>query len=520
MPKDFFAVFSGGGIKGAALLGAVEEAKSQGLNFVGWGGTSAGSIVAALLACGYSTKELREHLYDAPYSRFFQISAWRTFFFRYYRGMADPSALLNWLRELIGRKFPELDKVRFKDLKDSPLKIVAANITTQEIFVYSKRTTPTIEIAEAVLASCSFPMMFPPVSHGGGEEVVDGGVLSNFPMWLFDEEHDEQNEFTPVIGFALTSKPATRRNGSVLTHVFSVFDSILVAQDRVQEKYMDISRLSNVIRINVGDTPTFSTDRSRDQQDHLILAGKDAAAKFFATATVKFGEAEEVPFVERSIDAAKTKVDQGRSEDALSTIAREHIVRGGVARDTGLLEDRVLVKYYIDLMAAVTDHDKLEVLSRILAEKLRSLGDFDRIVGLKKGNILLSHAVARMLGKPISLFKTDMSYKMGPPFDGLLVRDESVIVVDDIASDASILLNALRHLHFRHATVRGVVTLINRVEGDARDKIMKERGVPLISVCSVDDESIRKLIVENLPFRPFGNGAGGLTAKSISHRVS
>ncbi|WP_456687089.1 patatin-like phospholipase family protein, partial [Bradyrhizobium sp. P5_C11_2] len=45
MPKDFFAVFSGGGIKGAALLGAVEEAKSQGLNFVGWGGTSAGSIV-------------------------------------------------------------------------------------------------------------------------------------------------------------------------------------------------------------------------------------------------------------------------------------------------------------------------------------------------------------------------------------------------------------------------------------------------------------------------------------------
>ncbi|MGL3106017.1 patatin-like phospholipase family protein [Bradyrhizobium sp. BR 1432] len=345
MPKDFFAVFSGGGIKGAALLGAVEEAKSHGLNFVGWGGTSAGSIVAALLACGYSTTELREHLYDAPYSRFFQISAWRTFFFRYYRGMADPSALLNWLRDLIGRKFPDLDRVRFKDLKGGPLKIVAANITTQEIFVYSKRTTPTIEIAEAVLASCSFPMMFPPVSHGGGEEVVDGGVLSNFPMWLFDDEHDEQNEFIPVLGFALISKPTSSKNSSVLAHVFSVFDSILVAQDRVQEKYMDIARLSNVVRINVGDTPTFSRDSSRDQQDHLILAGKEATTRFFATATVKFGEAEEVPFVERSIDSVKRMVEQGQPEEAISTIARGHIVRGGVARDTGLLEDRVLVKY-------------------------------------------------------------------------------------------------------------------------------------------------------------------------------
>ena len=516
MPKDFFAVFSGGGIKGAALLGAFEAAKSQGLNFVGWGGTSAGSIVAALLACGYSTEELREQLYDAPYSRFFQVSIWRTILFYYYRGMADPSALLKWLRILIGRKFPDLDRVRFKDLKGGPLKIVAANITTQEIFVYSKRNTPTIEIAEAVLASCSFPMMFPPVSHGGGEEVVDGGILSNFPMWLFDEEHDEQNEFIPVLGFALISKPSAGKSSSVLAHVFSIFDSILVAQDRIQEKYMDIARLSNVVRINVGDAPTFSSDRSRDQQDRLILAGRDAADKFFGTATVKFGDIEEVPFVEKSIEAAKANVDQGRPEEALSAIARDHIVRGGVARDTGLLEERVLVKYYIDLMAAATDHDKLEILSRILADKMRTLGNFDRIVGIKKGNILLAHAVAKLLGKPIALFKTDMSYKMGPPFDGLLVRDENVIVVDDISSDASILLNALRHLHFRHAPVRGVVTLIDRVEGDARHKIMTERGVPLISVCSVDDESIKKLIVGNLPFRPFGKGVAGLTTGAVS----
>jgi orotate phosphoribosyltransferase len=240
---------------------------------------------------------------------------------------------------------------------------------------------------------------------------------------------------------------------------------------------------------------------SREQHDRLISAGKGAASKFFVTATINFGEQEQLPFVTAPIEMARTHANDGEHQKAVSVIARQHIVRGGVARDDGLLEERVLVKYYIDLMAAVTDHDKLEILAHVLAERMKTLSPFDRIVGIKKGNIILSYTVARILKKPISLFKTDMSYKMGPPFDGPISAGENIIVVDDIASDASILLNAVRHLHFRHAAVRSVVTLIERTEGDARDRIMKERGVPLISVCSVDDEAIRKLIVENLPFR-------------------
>src|SRR5437870_458998 len=67
MSRDVFAVFSGGGVKGAAFLGAIEEAEKY-VHCVGWGGTSAGSIVAAMLACGYSVGELKNRLYAAPYS--------------------------------------------------------------------------------------------------------------------------------------------------------------------------------------------------------------------------------------------------------------------------------------------------------------------------------------------------------------------------------------------------------------------------------------------------------------------
>ncbi|MFL6517624.1 MAG: patatin-like phospholipase family protein, partial [Bacillus sp. (in: firmicutes)] len=51
-------VFSGGGIKGFALIGACAEIENKGLRFVRVAGTSAGSIVAALIAAGYTSKEI------------------------------------------------------------------------------------------------------------------------------------------------------------------------------------------------------------------------------------------------------------------------------------------------------------------------------------------------------------------------------------------------------------------------------------------------------------------------------
>jgi orotate phosphoribosyltransferase len=109
--------------------------------------------------------------------------------------------------------------------------------------------------------------------------------------------------------------------------------------------------------------------------------------------------------------------------------------------------------------------------------------------------------VAQKLGKPLSVFKSDMSYKMGQPFDGYVNAGERIIVVDDIASDAQMLLNPIRHLHFYHAVVKCVVTLLERIEGDARLRIIQDKGVPLHTICRVDDEAIEHLITRNAPFQ-------------------
>ena len=59
---DIDGVFSGGGIKGLAFVGAYQELEKRGYRFKRLAGTSAGSIVAAMIAAGYNSKEMLDEL--------------------------------------------------------------------------------------------------------------------------------------------------------------------------------------------------------------------------------------------------------------------------------------------------------------------------------------------------------------------------------------------------------------------------------------------------------------------------
>jgi NTE family protein len=59
MSVEAYAILDGGGVKGAALVGCLKAAEEQGIRFIGYGGTSAGSIVALLANVGYSPEDIR-----------------------------------------------------------------------------------------------------------------------------------------------------------------------------------------------------------------------------------------------------------------------------------------------------------------------------------------------------------------------------------------------------------------------------------------------------------------------------
>ena len=103
-------------------------------------------------------------------------------------------------------------RVMFKDIP-VPLKIVATNLSDGRLIEFSAAETPEVRVALAVAASIAIPFVFEPVKisgpDGAGDFVaVDGGVLSNFPAWLFDDERARLGPHIPSLGFRLVVEEA------------------------------------------------------------------------------------------------------------------------------------------------------------------------------------------------------------------------------------------------------------------------------------------------------------------------
>jgi NTE family protein len=206
-------VMEGGGIRGIAYGGALQELEQRGIlrGIRRVGGTSAGAIQAALLAVGYSAKEIIEVVNATPVQR---LNDGRFIFFGgthrlvkqygWYRG----DEFATYLSELVARKTqrPNLTLAELHALAQKQpdryrdLYTTGTNLTTQRVQVFSYETNPTLRVADAVRISMSIPLYFRAVlldAQGNvvtgtptpGQPVqvlVDGGLLANYPIDLFD----------------------------------------------------------------------------------------------------------------------------------------------------------------------------------------------------------------------------------------------------------------------------------------------------------------------------------------------
>lgn len=106
--------------------------------------------------------------------------------------------------------------VTFKDLADAgrlPLKIVAANITRQELTVFSADTTPCVAVSDAICASIAIPGVFRP-RNIDGDWYMDGGLVSNLPAWTFDDERSiDRDALTAAIEISIGGAKKSSQSG-------------------------------------------------------------------------------------------------------------------------------------------------------------------------------------------------------------------------------------------------------------------------------------------------------------------
>lgn len=270
----FNAVFQGGGVKGIGLVGALRKVEEGNVEFDGLAGTSAGAIVAGLFAAGYSTEQLRQVLLETDFAtlldppRFKSLQLWRRY------GIYKGQKLYRWLYEL----FKQKGVVKMEDLKKHDLKIIAADVRTKSILVFDRKSYPSLEIAEAIRMSLSIPLFFEAYRHGQSI-VVDGGLLTNYPLWVFADRKE------PTIGFKLISKgtaiPEAPR--SFPHFLVSLVSTMLEAHDKEDEKTLD---WAYTIHIPTYDIATTDFSLSREKKELLYQAGYIAASEYILKSTV------------------------------------------------------------------------------------------------------------------------------------------------------------------------------------------------------------------------------------------
>lgn len=196
MPYHFKnLVFEGGGVKGIAYVGAMRVLEEKGIveQIERVGGTSAGAINALLFALGYSNDEQLEIMSGTDFKDFMDDS-WgigrdtKRLIEKF--GWNKGNFFHKWIGKLIKEKLGS-QHATFRDLDAAGkpgLYVYGTNLSTTFGEVFSVEHTPNERIADALRISMSIPLFFAAVRNARNDVYVDGGVLNNFPVKLFDRE--------------------------------------------------------------------------------------------------------------------------------------------------------------------------------------------------------------------------------------------------------------------------------------------------------------------------------------------
>ena len=316
-PKSVDLVLSGGGVKFIGLVGAIVALMDAGYSIKRVSGVSAGSVVAAILAAAskggqLSSEEIKELAFSVPVSRWrdagpipYLGAAWGLVRdTSMYRGDVAYDWVRSELKNLGVTTFGDLllDEDNLIEGRHYRLVVTVADLTAAQLvrLPWDYRRLYGLDpdeqpVAEAVRASMAIPFFYRPVkltgASGATSTLVDGGVLSNFPIDTFDRPDGKPPRW-PTFGITVLPRP-TEGIGAVMPalkplRLFeqtalleSLLTTMLAGHDQTHLNHPWVSaRAIAVESTNVG---VLDFDSPRGRLEELYDEGYEAAQEFLST---------------------------------------------------------------------------------------------------------------------------------------------------------------------------------------------------------------------------------------------
>ncbi len=283
-------VLSGGGARGLAHIGVIEELIKRNYEITSVAGTSMGSVVGGIYALG-NLQEYKEWMYTLDRRKVFNLVdfTWRGL------GIIKGDRVLDKIKEFI-------DDKNIEDL-NIPFVAIATDIKNNKEVVFDKGS-----VFSAIRASIAIPTVITPVPTEDGL-LVDGGVLNNIPVNRVKRMDNDQlvvvdvNASIPVYRPPISKKKQAEQESAYLKKIKSFYNHLHKMVPTTEPKegklgYLDlIERSMNLMMHQISDQAI-----KKHKPDVLIQVSRDSCSAF------DFYKAEEL--VEIGRHAAKKALDK------------------------------------------------------------------------------------------------------------------------------------------------------------------------------------------------------------------
>ena len=241
-PPKIALVLGGGAARGFAHIGVIKTLEAQGIVPDMVVGTSAGSVVGALYAGGYSGFDLQKVAFQLDQDSIGDFAMPD-------RGFIKGEQLQNYINKALRqRPIESLNK---------PFAAVATELQSGEMMIFQRGNT-----GMAVRASSSVPGVFQPVNIGG-RDYVDGGLVSPVPV-----KAARTMGADIVIAVDISSKPKHARIKDTLDILLQTFNIMGQGIGRYEMTEADV-----VIQPNIGTMGSAEFE----QKHTAIMEGERAA---------------------------------------------------------------------------------------------------------------------------------------------------------------------------------------------------------------------------------------------------
>ena len=276
-------VLGGGGARGGAHLGVIEQLERQQIPVDLVVGTSIGAFIGGLYASGHSAEQIAQRLEHTPWASGFRDRVYRDemplrrkqisddFPMNTDLGVSDdgvklPKGILNGqaLAEILHGTFGIYADLKHFDDLPVPFRAVATDLLTQQEVVLSNGS-----LVQAVQASMTIPGVVRPLEVDG-KLLVDGGVVNNLPISVA-----RQLGVDRIIAVSIDS-PLLRREQ--LESAFSVTEQLtgFLVRAGLQQQLQLLSDRDLLLQPELVDIGTLDFDRI----DVAVASGRQSAIRF------------------------------------------------------------------------------------------------------------------------------------------------------------------------------------------------------------------------------------------------